>query len=122
MSLSITCYTVILLVFLHMSSVCSVLIFRKKNIKYNKSESYTFYFDNLDIKLTASGRYYRPRDIGKNLFSYRNISSIYTTDERCENETGLPLSMAVLQYAPYVYDTVAFPLKFIPREVEIVNG
>ena len=120
MSLSIACYTVILLVFLHLSSVRSVLIFRKKGTnRYNKSESYTIYVDNLDVKSTASGRYDRPRDIGKNLFSYRNISSIYTTDERCENETGLPLSMAVLQYAPYVYDEPSF--KFISR-VEIVNG
>ena len=121
MSLSITCYTVVLLVSLHMSSVCSVFFFTKKDIKYNKSESFTFYFDNLDIKFMGSSQYSRPRDIGKNLFSYRNISSIYTTDERCENETGLPLSMAVVHFAPYVYDKYAYP-KYIPPVFVTVNG
>ena len=117
MASPITFCTVLLLTSLYMPPVRSVFFFTKKKLDYNKSESYTIVYDSLDIQDATPGRYPRPPNIGEYLSSYRNISSTYNTDERCEN--GQPLSMGVLPYAPYVYDT--FGMKRVTRFF-IVNG
>ena len=120
MSLPITYYTVLLLAALHIHLVRSVFFFSGKRRNVNTSESLKIWFDNFDISKTSSGRNKRP-DTGKNLSSYRNVSSIYSPDERCEK--GLPLSMAVLQFAPYVYDTPAIKyVKFVTPKTVTTKG
>jgi hypothetical protein len=89
---------VLLLAVLHVSLVRSVFFFTGKKQKVNESESYTIFLENMEFPKSKKV----PPGTGKHLSSYRNVSRIYTTDQRCK--IGLPLSMALVQFAPYVYD------------------
>ena len=114
MSLHTIYYVFLVFAAVNFRLVCCVFFYSK--ITVNESDSYKIYVDYLDVP--KSDRYKRPPNVGKELKSYRNIAHQYTPDERCEK--GLPLSMAVIQYPPYVHTT--FGSKFIPGRKVIING
>ena len=118
MNLQITFYILVIVAIClpQVNAVFSYLM--KKTLKVNKSESFTFRFDSLEIQASPTKRYDRPKS-GRRMAIYWNATRDYTADERCEK--GLPLGMSVLTFsAPYVWDKMN--TKFFPARNVTENG